>query len=229
MNIVKPTIRVTNLHIMSIRMIPTRILSLRSVCRYDLFLVWLYFGWNLEWIISNFRYNAAISKGFQVRCASQAVAAEKLNKIVSDISQLTLIEVAELNKLLKTALNIPDAPMMAYGAAPAAPAKEVFPRIQKNLWKKFSWYFVIFNQQEEVDEEPQAKVQTSFTLKLTQFNDSKKIALIKEIKNLVEGMNLVQVSFKQTVFKFRSIWSKDFSTGQKVCWKFTCCSKSWYS
>jgi len=148
MNIVKPTIRVTNLHIMSIRMIPTRILSLRSVCR----------------------YNAAISKGFQVRCASQAVAAEKLNKIVSDISQLTLIEVAELNKLLKTALNIPDAPMMAYGAAPAAPAKE----------------------QEEVDEEPQAKVQTSFTLKLTQFNDSKKIALIKEIKNLVEGMNLVQ-------------------------------------
>merc|ERR1712116_61359 len=84
MNIAKPTIRVTNLHIMSIRMIPTRILSLRSVCR----------------------YNAAISKGFQVRCASQAVAAEKLNEIVSDISQLTLIEVAELNKLLKTALNI---------------------------------------------------------------------------------------------------------------------------
>merc|ERR1712137_1526409 len=147
MNIVKPTIRVTNLHIMSIRMIPTRILSLRSVCR----------------------YNAAISKGFQVRCASQAVAAEKLNKIVSDISQLTLIEVAELNKLLKTALNIPDAPMMAYGAAPAAPAKE----------------------QEEVDEEPQAKVQTSFTLKLTQFNDSKKIALIKEIKNFVENLPAV--------------------------------------
>merc|ERR1712126_418918 len=84
-------------------------------------------------------------------------------------SQLTLIEVAELNKLLKTALNIPDAPMMAYGAAPAAPAKE-----------------------EEAEEEPKAKVQTSFTLKLTQFNESKKIALIKEIKNLVEGMNLVQ-------------------------------------
>lgn len=38
-------------------------------------------------------------------------------------------------------------------------------------------------------------MQTSFTLKLTQFNESKKIALIKEIKNLVEGMNLVQVSF----------------------------------
>jgi len=133
---------------MSIRMIPARILSLRSVSR----------------------FNAAVSRGIQVRYASEAVAAEKLNRIVSDISHLTLIEVAELNKLLKTALNIPDAPMMAYGAGPAAPAKE----------------------QEEVEEEPKAKVQTSFTLKLTQFTDTKKIALIKEIKNLVEGMNLVQ-------------------------------------
>merc|ERR1712071_473817 len=137
----------TNLYNMSIRMIPARILSLRSVSR----------------------FNAAVSRGIQVRYASEAVAAEKLNRIVSDISHLTLIEVAELNKLLK-ALNIPDAPMMAYGAGPAAPAKE----------------------QEEVEEEPKAKVQTSFTLKLTQFTDTKKIALIKEIKNLVEGMNLVQ-------------------------------------
>merc|ERR1712071_651500 len=136
----------TNLYNMSIRMIPARILSLRSVSR----------------------FNAAVSRGIQVRYASEAVAAEKLNRIVSDISHLTLIEVAELNKLLKTALNIPDAPMMAYGAGPAAPAKE----------------------QEE--EEAKAKVQTSFTLKLTQFTDTKKIALIKEIKNLVEGMNLVQ-------------------------------------
>jgi ribosomal protein L7/L12 len=56
-----------------------------------------------------------------------APAQEKLQRIVSDISQLTLVEVAELNKLLKTTLNIPDAPVMAYGAAPAAPSpvKEV--------------------------------------------------------------------------------------------------------
>ena len=76
-----------------------------------------------------YRFNAAVSRGIQVRYASEAVAAEKLNRIVSDISHLTLIEVAELNKLLKTALNIPDAPMMAYGAGPAAPAKEVFLKI----------------------------------------------------------------------------------------------------
>ena len=61
---------------------------------------------------------------------SQAAPAEKIQRIVSDISQLNLLEVAELNQLLKTTLNIPDAPMMAYGApaaaGPAAP-KEVLP------------------------------------------------------------------------------------------------------
>ena len=36
-------------------------------------------------------------------------------------------------------------------------------------------------------------VQTSFTLKLNKFDDSKKVALIKQIKTVVEGMNLVQV------------------------------------
>lgn len=41
---------------------------------------------------------------------------------------------------------------------------------------------------EEVKEE-----QTEFTVKLTAFNDGGKVKLIKEIKNLVEGMNLVQV------------------------------------
>jgi large subunit ribosomal protein L7/L12 len=35
---------------------------------------------------------------------------------------------------------------------------------------------------------------TSFTLKLVRFDETKKVPLIKEIKNVVEGMNLVQVS-----------------------------------
>ncbi len=34
--------------------------------------------------------------------------------------------------------------------------------------------------------------QTSFTVKLESFDTAKKVTLIKEIKNLVEGMNLVQ-------------------------------------
>jgi large subunit ribosomal protein L7/L12 len=46
-------------------------------------------------------------------------------------------------------------------------------------------------QEEEEVAAPQA-VQTSFTVKLHKFDADKKVAIIKEIKNLVEGMNLVQ-------------------------------------
>lgn len=92
---------------------------------------------------------------------------EKLKRITEEISKLTLLEVSELNSLLKKTLNIPDAPIMSFGAAPAAaPAEE----------------------EEVVTKE----VKTSFTVRLISFQPDKKIALIKEIKNLMEGMNLVQ-------------------------------------
>lgn len=44
------------------------------------------------------------------------------------------------------------------------------------------------------DEEEQApkKVQTSFKVKLIKFDDKQKVALIKEVKSLFDGMNLVQ-------------------------------------
>ena len=44
---------------------------------------------------------------------------------------------------------------------------------------------------EEMKEE-----QTEFTIKLTGFDDSGKVKLIKEVKSLIEGMNLVQVYTK---------------------------------
>lgn len=44
----------------------------------------------------------------------------------------------------------------------------------------------------EEDEPTVAKIQTSFALKLVKFDEAKKIALIKELKNVMEGMNLVQ-------------------------------------
>ncbi|KAL5018073.1 hypothetical protein ScPMuIL_003795 [Solemya velum] len=91
----------------------------------------------------------------------------KLHSIVEDIGKLTLLEVSDLNSLLKERLNIPDAPMMAVGAAPA---KE---------------------EEEEEDAAPK-KQKMAFTVKLVKFDDTKKIALIKEMKNLLEGMNLVQ-------------------------------------
>nr|CAG4650696.1 EOG090X0O3H [Sida crystallina] len=130
-------------------MIPVRLLAVRSCYR-----------------------NCITAVPTSLRSLSQMApaSADKIHRIVTDISQLTLIEVAELNKLLKTTLNIPDAPVMAYGAAPVAAQAA----------------------QEEEEEKPVAKVQTAFTLKLTKYDETKKVAIIKEIKSLIEGMNLVQ-------------------------------------
>ncbi|XP_076650136.1 mitochondrial ribosomal protein L12 [Halictus rubicundus] len=91
----------------------------------------------------------------------------KIDQIANQIIGLNLIEVAQLSELLKTRLNLPDAPMMPMGGfVAAAPA-------------------------EEEDIEPQV-VQTSFTVKLTGFDETKKIALIKELKNILPDCNLVK-------------------------------------
>lgn len=64
-------------------------------------------------------------------------------------------------------MNLPDAPAFAVGAVAAAPTAE------------------------EEDEAPQA-VKSSFTVKLMKFDEKQKVPLIKEMKSLIEGMNLVQ-------------------------------------
>ena len=45
---------------------------------------------------------------------------------------------------------------------------------------------------QEAEEKKEEK--TEFTVKLTRYADDSKIKVIKEVKNLVEGLNLVQVS-----------------------------------
>lgn len=92
----------------------------------------------------------------------------KIEQLVTQISQLNLLEVSELSGALKKRLNLPDAPVMPIGGfAAAAPAAE--------------------------EEEVQAqKKKSAFTVKLTKFDEKQKVALIKEIKGLLEGMNLVQ-------------------------------------
>ncbi|XP_050459235.1 50S ribosomal protein L7/L12 [Cataglyphis hispanica] len=92
----------------------------------------------------------------------------KIDKIANDISALNLIEVAQLSDLLKRRLNLPDAPVMPMGGFAVAP------------------------QTEEEEEQTQKRVQTSFTVKLTGFDDKQKVALIKEIKSLLPNTNLVQ-------------------------------------
>lgn len=94
----------------------------------------------------------------------------KIQKLVHDISQLSLLEVADLNELLKKTLNIRDAPMMAMGAVSAAPPPK----------------------EEEEEAAAPRQEQVSFTVKLTKFEEAKKVQLIKAIKGLVPNMNLVQ-------------------------------------
>ncbi len=100
----------------------------------------------------------------------------KIVSLVDQIERLNLLEVADLNSLLKSRLKITDAPVMMAGAVPAggsAPGAAA--------------------QEEEEDEAaPAVTVQTSFTVKLNGFDAAKKVALIKELKSQVEDMNLVQ-------------------------------------
>lgn len=96
----------------------------------------------------------------------------KIVAIVDQIAQLNLLEVADLNSLLKSRLNISDAPVMMGAAPAAAPAAAA--------------------EAEEEEEAAPVAVQTSFTVKLNAFDAAKKVALIKELKTQVEGMNLVQ-------------------------------------
>lgn len=104
---------------------------------------------------------------------SETPANPKLVKIVNDIAALNLLEVSELSTLLKKTLNLPDAPVVAYGAG-APVAAQATPA-------------------EDAEEAAgAAPIQTLFKVKLNSFDESKKIVLIKELKNQCEGMNLVQ-------------------------------------
>ncbi|KAF7410170.1 hypothetical protein HZH68_004551 [Vespula germanica] len=93
----------------------------------------------------------------------------KVDKIANDITSLNLIEVMQLSDLLKKRLNLPDAPVIPAGGFVAATK----------------------SQSEEIEEAPK-QVKSSFTVKLIKFDEKQKIALIKEIKNLLPNMNLVQ-------------------------------------
>jgi large subunit ribosomal protein L7/L12 len=78
---------------------------------------------------------------------------EKIVQIVDHISQLTLLEVADLNELLKARLKITDAPVMMAGnfggggpgAAAAAPApeeeEEAAPAVAVQVLEEFLTFF----------------------------------------------------------------------------------------
>lgn len=96
----------------------------------------------------------------------------KIQQLVNDIASLTLLEVSDLNDLLKKTLNIQDVGMMPMGApavaAVAAPAAA------------------------EEEAAPAKKEKTMFLVKLTDLKGADKVKLIKEVKNCIQGINLVQ-------------------------------------
>uniref|UniRef100_A0A3P9N941 Large ribosomal subunit protein bL12m n=1 Tax=Poecilia reticulata TaxID=8081 RepID=A0A3P9N941_POERE len=96
----------------------------------------------------------------------------KIQQLVSDISSLTLLEVSDLNELLKKTLNIQDVGMMPMGAmaGSAVPAAQAA----------------------EEEEAPVKMEKTQFTVKLTELKAAEKVKLIKEVKNCMQGLNLVQ-------------------------------------
>ncbi|GAB7351835.1 hypothetical protein MBLNU459_g2395t3 [Dothideomycetes sp. NU459] len=92
----------------------------------------------------------------------------KIAAIVDQISQLNLLETADLVSSLKSRLNIPDMPMGGFAAAaPAAPAAV-----------------------EEEEAAPAAQEKSLFNLKLQSFEAASKPKVIKEIKSML-GLSLV--------------------------------------
>ncbi|NXL49075.1 DIC protein, partial [Podilymbus podiceps] len=96
----------------------------------------------------------------------------KVRQLVRDIAGLTLLEVADLNALLKETLKIPDVGVMPAGAAALLPSQAA--------------------PQEEEQEVSLKKEKTHFTVRLTELKPADKVKLIKEVKNFVPGVNLVQ-------------------------------------
>jgi len=95
----------------------------------------------------------------------------KIAGIVDQISQLTLLETADLVASLKSRLNIPDLPVGGFAAGPAAPAAPAAV--------------------EEEEAAPAAQEKTVFVLKLQGFDAASKPKVIKEVKNLL-GLSLVE-------------------------------------
>ncbi|KAF3483507.1 50S ribosomal protein L12 [Arthroderma uncinatum] len=100
-----------------------------------------------------------------------APTSEKITKIVDQISQLTLLETADLVASLKTRLNIPDLPVGGFAAGPGGPAPAAAV--------------------EEEEAAPAAQEKTLFNLKLESFDAGSKAKIIKEVKSML-GLSLVE-------------------------------------
>ncbi|KZS97498.1 ClpS-like protein [Sistotremastrum niveocremeum HHB9708] len=94
----------------------------------------------------------------------------KIDKLVDEISGLTLLQAADLVSLLKSRLNIQDIALPAASAAPAAAP--------------------VAEDDAPVEEKPKEK--TIFNVKLEAFDAASKAKIIKEIKALIPNLNLME-------------------------------------
>lgn len=103
---------------------------------------------------------------------NKEVTNARVASIVDQISSLTLIETAELVQALKTRLNIQDValPAVSNVANVAVPASEAAAPV----------------------EEEKAPEKTAFTVKLEKYNADAKTKIIREMKNILPGTNLVE-------------------------------------
>ncbi|KXS94898.1 hypothetical protein AC578_1664 [Pseudocercospora eumusae] len=103
--------------------------------------------------------------------AAAASSNPKIAGIVDQISQLTLLETADLVSTLKSRLNIPDMPVGGFAAGPAAaaPAAAV---------------------EEPEEAAPKQEEKTLFNLKLESFDAAAKAKVIKEVKAML-GLSLI--------------------------------------
>ncbi|KAL2007678.1 hypothetical protein VTN00DRAFT_7660 [Thermoascus crustaceus] len=99
----------------------------------------------------------------------------KIAQIVDQISQLTLLETADLVASLKSRLNIPDMPVGGFAVAPGAgQAAAAAPAAAES----------------EEEAAPAAQEKTLFNLKLESYDAAAKPKVIKEIKSML-GLSLV--------------------------------------
>ncbi|KAL4788311.1 ribosomal protein L7/L12, C-terminal/adaptor protein ClpS-like protein [Aspergillus varians] len=115
-------------------------------------------------------YQQTVSRRWQ--STEAAPANPKITQIVDQISQLNLLETADLVASLKSRLNIPDLPVGGFAMAPGAGAPGAAAAAA------------------EEEAAPPAQEKTLFNLKLEGFEAASKAKVIKEVKTLL-GLSLV--------------------------------------
>ena len=138
--------------------------------------------------------------------APRTVGNERVHRLVDEITSLTMLETADLSKLLKERLGLSDMPMMPMGGAmsmhaggaggAAVPAAEEAPKEEK----------------------------TSFNVKLESFEAGAKIKVIKEVRALT-SLGLKEAKELVSEGDFVKICTEHILSGtSKSCWTTSACA-----